>query len=245
MNSLLFSGRRNEEIDLYHVMLAEGRKQERRRLKIRKGERMHSGLPYSKELVAQLSEKAVRDEFVADQVRSRIAMLIRTLREQEERGWSQTELGRRMGKPPNVVSRLENPDYGKMGLQTLLEVAAAFDLPLLVDMPEWEDWFVRISGVSKQDLSRRSYHAHDLIERHNVREDEVASGKVIPLNGTKLKQVVLEKMDRPRLAETSSREVHSLNGASIRRDQPAEKLNDETIKVTALNLQVRLSCPEN
>src|ERR1700730_18059021 len=102
---------------------------------------MSYGLPWSELFVRQLADKEVRSEFVADQMRARIAQLIRTLREQPDRNWTQAELGERAGKPQNVISRFENPDYGKMSLQSLFEIAAAFDLPIWIDIPEWKDCF--------------------------------------------------------------------------------------------------------
>jgi hypothetical protein len=120
---------------------------------------MNTGAPWSEGFIKELEEKEFRDEFVADQIRTRIASLIRALREQKDRRWSQAELGRQMGKPQSVVSRLEDPDYGKQSLQTLLETTAAFGLPLWVDIPEWEDWLVRIRDVPNASTSRRTFDA--------------------------------------------------------------------------------------
>jgi transcriptional regulator with XRE-family HTH domain len=139
---------------------------------------MPYGLPWSEEFVAQLSDKEIRDEFVADQIRTRIASLIRALREQQERKWTQAELGKRAGKPQNVISRYEDPDYGKMSLQTLLEVAAAFDLPVWVDIPEWEDWFARIKDMPSSKTHRTSFDLERLVAKARVARQGASTGSI-------------------------------------------------------------------
>ncbi len=139
---------------------------------------MPYGLPWSEDFIRQLSAKAVRDEFVADQVRTRIALMTRALREQEDRQWTQTELGQRAGKTQNVISRLEDPDYGRMSLQTLLEVAAAFDLPLWVDIPEWDEWFRLIGDVPNSSTRRTSFSAANLADRAAAARHGVTTGTV-------------------------------------------------------------------
>jgi hypothetical protein len=126
---------------------------------------MSYGLPCSEAFIHQLSDNEFRNEFVADKVRLHTAMLIRALREQPDRDWSQTELGREMGKPQSVVSRLEDPDYGKLSVQTLLQVAAAYELPLWIDFPEWEEWFRRISEVPNSKTCRRRFDVERLSGR--------------------------------------------------------------------------------
>jgi transcriptional regulator with XRE-family HTH domain len=137
---------------------------------------MPYGLPWSEEFVRQLDSKGVRDEFVADQIRTRIALLIRALRDQEDRKWTQTELGQRAGKTQNVICRIEDPDYGRMSLQTLLDVAAAFDLPLWVDIPEWEDWFRLIGDVPNSTTRRTSFDPDKLVSMAAAAKDGVKSG---------------------------------------------------------------------
>ena len=81
------------------------------------------------ELLSSLRDPEYRAEFVAERVRSSMALQIRALREQRNK-MSQKQLGDAIGMAQTWVSRLENPDYGKMSVATLLRLAAAFDTDL-------------------------------------------------------------------------------------------------------------------
>src|SRR5437763_6444091 len=87
-----------------------------------------SSLP--KKLLQKLLRKGYRDAYVAEHVRRGIAYQIRALRDQ--RGWNQGKLSQKLGKPQSVVSRMEDPGYGKLSVQSLLEVASTFDVALQV-----------------------------------------------------------------------------------------------------------------
>ncbi len=100
-------------------------------------------------------EKAYRDATVREHTRIGIPYQIRALRQQ--RGWSQEELGDRSGKPQNVISRLEDPEYGKLSLKTLLEMASAFDVALLVKFVPFSRFRTEFDDLSPANLGALSF----------------------------------------------------------------------------------------
>ncbi len=137
---------------------------------------MPYGLPWSEEFARELSDKEFRDVFVQDQARTRIALLVRALR--EARNLSQAQFGELMGKPQSVVSRMEDPDYGKLSLQSLFDAAAALDLPLWVDFPEWDNWLRAIRDVPGDLTARPPFDEADLVAKSQAARDQVKSGAI-------------------------------------------------------------------
>src|SRR5580700_9165029 len=96
-------------------------------------------------LAAKFSDKAYRDAFVAEQIFSRLPLKIRCLRESQ--GLTQRQLGTLAGMKQTWVSKLEDPNYGKLTISTLLRVASALDVALKID-------FVPYSTVLSEALYR-------------------------------------------------------------------------------------------
>jgi len=83
----------------------------------------------AKQLLESWRDRDYRAEFVRERVRSSIALQIRSLREQRN-GMTQKQLGDAIGKKQTWISVLEDPEYGKMSVATLLSLAEAFDTDL-------------------------------------------------------------------------------------------------------------------
>lgn len=71
-----------------------------------------------------------RDAYLRAEVVTALAHQIRSIRGQ--RGWTQAELAERMSTSQAVISRLEDPSYGRYSLVTLFDLARAFDVGLEV-----------------------------------------------------------------------------------------------------------------
>jgi transcriptional regulator with XRE-family HTH domain len=146
-----------------------------------------TSLPWSEKLVSKLSAPRYRHAYMTEGVKTWIARQVRTLREQ--RDWSQEDLGRQTGKPQSAISRVEDPDYGKLTLQTLFDLARAYDLPLLVQFVEWSDWLVRMDDVSTEVLRKESFSATAL--------SDLGTGQ-ISYNGPTQTQLAIDPFEQER-----------------------------------------------
>ena len=99
-----------------------------------------------KKLLEKLQRKAYRHAYLGEHVRRGIAYQIRALRDQ--RKWKQGTFAKMLGKPQSVVCRLEDPDYGKVTVQTLLEVANVFDVALEVRFVRYSSFICNTRDVS-------------------------------------------------------------------------------------------------
>ena len=108
-----------------------------------------------KKLLQKLQKKSYRTAYVAEHVRRGIAYQIRALRDQ--RDWNQGELSDFLKKPQSVVCRLEDPSYGKVTVQTLLEIAAVFDVALQVRFVPFSTFLQQTRDVSSESMKALSF----------------------------------------------------------------------------------------
>jgi transcriptional regulator with XRE-family HTH domain len=90
--------------------------------------------------------KKYREEFVAAQVKRGIPFQVRRLLKQKE--LSQQELATRAKIAQGVVSRAADPEYGNLTLNTIIRIAAGFDIAFLgkfVSFSELDQWFDNLS----------------------------------------------------------------------------------------------------
>lgn len=102
-------------------------------------------------LLKRLKSKKFRDSYAAEHLRAGIAHQIRALR--EDRGWTQKELAHKSKTTQSVISRLEDPNYGKLSLQTLLVLASVFDVALFVRFVSFGTLLKETQRLAPSDLA--------------------------------------------------------------------------------------------
>ncbi|SEL61531.1 Helix-turn-helix domain-containing protein [Roseateles sp. YR242] len=70
----------------------------------------------------------------------------------ERRGLSQKQLASKLGTQQSAISRLEDPDYGSHSLESLKQVASAFDCALLLKLVPFSVLAAESEKLSPDDL---------------------------------------------------------------------------------------------
>lgn len=107
------------------------------------------------QIVRKFRDKGYRDAFIGEYIYSRLPLKIRALR--EARGLSQKELGDKIGVAQTWVSKLEDPNYGKLTLSTLLRLASALDVGIEVDFVPFSKVLDETLGLSAESWKVSSF----------------------------------------------------------------------------------------
>jgi transcriptional regulator with XRE-family HTH domain len=110
---------------------------------------------------AALRDKDYRDAYVDGHVTSYIPYQLRAIR--EHLGLTQKAFAERIGKPQSVVSRLENTEYGKVTVQTLLDIAHGLDIALVVKFASFPEFLATYDDLSAEAMAVEPYAA-DAVE---------------------------------------------------------------------------------
>jgi transcriptional regulator with XRE-family HTH domain len=112
------------------------------------------------------ADKRYRAEFVTAQLKQGIPFQMRRLMKQK--GLSQQALASRAGLTQGVVSRAADPEYGNLTLNTIIRIAAGFDVAFIgrfVPFSELANWFLTLSELpevksfDEEDLEFRASNA--------------------------------------------------------------------------------------
>jgi transcriptional regulator with XRE-family HTH domain len=103
----------------------------------------------------RLANKKRRRAYVHAELVNGVAHQIRVLRQQ--RKWTQQQLAKRLGTSQTVVSRLEDPSYGKFSVQTLLNVGSAFDVAVLVRYMPFSEFMLHTWDTSPSRFEAVAY----------------------------------------------------------------------------------------
>ncbi len=98
----------------------------------------------------KLRNKEYRDSFVASQISNTIAAQIFSLR--EARGWKQAEAAARAGMKQSRISYLEDPNYENYQTRTLLKLASAYDVGLVVRFVPFSELAKWSANLSPRDF---------------------------------------------------------------------------------------------
>jgi transcriptional regulator with XRE-family HTH domain len=109
-----------------------------------------------------LNNKKSRAAYVYEHIRNGIPFQLRAMR--DKRDWSQADLAERTKKSRTTITRLENPNNEGLTIKTLLELASAFDVALLIKFVPFSRLLKEYEDVSSEALNAKSITDKEEIE---------------------------------------------------------------------------------
>ncbi len=111
-----------------------------------------------KPIISQLPNKEFRQSYISSHTKRFLAAQIKNLRGER----TQKEFAKILGTTQSVVSRYEDPDYGQVTLQTLLDAASKLDIALVVRFASFSDFFRITSDYSSNMQRPESFNTKNL-----------------------------------------------------------------------------------
>ncbi len=102
-----------------------------------------------------LRDREYREAYVEGHVKSYIPYQLRAIREKLR--LTQKAFAERIGKPQSVVSRLENTEYGKVTVQTLLDIARGLDIALVVKFASFPEFLAAYADLSAETMAVEAF----------------------------------------------------------------------------------------
>jgi transcriptional regulator with XRE-family HTH domain len=102
-----------------------------------------------------LSRPSARHAFIEAEAATFLASQIRVLRVQ--RGWLQKDLAKRLGTTQAVVSRLEDPSYGRITFKTMIELAKVFDVAPMIKFVSTIDFMQERWVIRREAMQVESF----------------------------------------------------------------------------------------
>jgi transcriptional regulator with XRE-family HTH domain len=107
-----------------------------------------------RQTLEKFASKKYRDGYLQSRVRGFIAYQIQALR--EKLGLTQAQFAELTGKKQSTISRLEDTEYGKVSVQTLLDIACAADVALVVKFASYPEFLDQTRNMSVEALQPRT-----------------------------------------------------------------------------------------
>lgn len=171
-------------------------------------------------IIDRLKDKTYRDAYVDENISTGIATQIKTMR--ESCGWTQQELGARLGMAQETISQLEDPNYGRLTMRTLKRLASAFDVALFVRFVPFSSLVDMLVNLSQEDLAVPSFEKDVLVApTYPVSCIMASSGQSWSIQSTEAREQRSVPLVNRTLAQGSNRSTYECVSSQMAEPIPA------------------------